>query len=91
MTATRATRIGLALTLAVLLVGGLVIALYSAPVKKTTLTAYFENSNGIYPGDDVRILGVPVGTVRSRLHHAKRALRAAIEADARPNQEGHVA
>lgn len=28
-------------------------------------------------------LGVPVGTVRSRIHHAKRALRAAIEADAR--------
>jgi RNA polymerase sigma-70 factor (ECF subfamily) len=29
-------------------------------------------------------LGVPIGTVRSRLHHAMRALRAAIEADARP-------
>jgi RNA polymerase sigma-70 factor (ECF subfamily) len=30
------------------------------------------------------ILQVPVGTVRSRLHYAKRALRAAVEADARP-------
>ncbi len=30
-------------------------------------------------------LGVPVGTVRSRLHHAMRGLRAALEADARPN------
>jgi RNA polymerase sigma-70 factor (ECF subfamily) len=30
------------------------------------------------------ILGVPVGTVRSRLHHAMRGLRAALEADARP-------
>lgn len=30
------------------------------------------------------VLGVPVGTVRSRLHYAKRALRSAIEADARP-------
>jgi RNA polymerase sigma-70 factor (ECF subfamily) len=29
-------------------------------------------------------LGVPVGTVRSRLHHAMRALRAALDADARP-------
>jgi len=29
------------------------------------------------------VLKVPVGTVRSRLHYAKRALRAAIEADAR--------
>jgi RNA polymerase sigma-70 factor (ECF subfamily) len=30
------------------------------------------------------VLGVPIGTVRSRLHYAKRALRSAIEADARP-------
>jgi RNA polymerase sigma-70 factor (ECF subfamily) len=29
-------------------------------------------------------LGVPEGTVRSRLHHAMRAMRAALEADARP-------
>ena len=28
-------------------------------------------------------LGVPAGTVRSRLHHAMRGLRAAIEADGR--------
>jgi RNA polymerase sigma-70 factor, ECF subfamily len=30
------------------------------------------------------ILGVPAGTVRSRLHHAMRGLRAALDADARP-------
>jgi RNA polymerase sigma-70 factor, ECF subfamily len=37
------------------------------------------------PLDEVaEILGVPVGTVRSRLHHAMRGLRAALEADARP-------
>ena len=30
------------------------------------------------------ILGVPIGTVRSRLHHAMRGLRAALDADARP-------
>ncbi|MCI0584668.1 MAG: sigma-70 family RNA polymerase sigma factor [Chloroflexi bacterium] len=29
-------------------------------------------------------LGVPLATVRSRLHHAMRGLRAALEADARP-------
>jgi RNA polymerase sigma-70 factor (ECF subfamily) len=29
-------------------------------------------------------LGVPVGTVRSRLHHAMRGLRAALDADERP-------
>jgi len=29
------------------------------------------------------VLGVPIGTVRSRLHYARRSIRAAIEADAR--------
>ncbi len=37
------------------------------------------------PLDQVaEILGVPIGTVRSRLFHAMRGLRAALEADARP-------
>jgi RNA polymerase sigma-70 factor (ECF subfamily) len=37
------------------------------------------------PLDEVAdVLGIPVGTVRSRLHHAMRGLRAALEADARP-------
>ena len=37
------------------------------------------------PLDEVaEVLGVPAGTVRSRLHHAMRGLRAALEADARP-------
>ncbi len=37
------------------------------------------------PLDEVAdVVGVPVGTVRSRLHHAMRGLRAALEADARP-------
>jgi RNA polymerase sigma-70 factor, ECF subfamily len=31
-----------------------------------------------------QILDVPVGTVYSRLHHAMRAMRAALDADARP-------
>jgi RNA polymerase sigma-70 factor (ECF subfamily) len=30
------------------------------------------------------LLGVPVGTVQSRLHYAMRGLRAALDADARP-------
>jgi DNA-directed RNA polymerase specialized sigma24 family protein len=38
------------------------------------------------------VLQVPIGTVRSRLHYAKRALRAALEADSRPtNREGRLA
>jgi RNA polymerase sigma-70 factor (ECF subfamily) len=37
------------------------------------------------PLDQVaEILGVPIGTVRSRLFHAMRGLRAALEADSRP-------
>ncbi|HSL75725.1 MAG TPA: sigma-70 family RNA polymerase sigma factor [Candidatus Limnocylindrales bacterium] len=37
------------------------------------------------PIDEVaRTLGVPAGTVRSRLHYAVRALRAALDADERP-------
>jgi RNA polymerase sigma-70 factor (ECF subfamily) len=31
-----------------------------------------------------QVLGIPIGTVSSRLHHAMRAMRAALEADARP-------
>lgn len=38
------------------------------------------------------VLQVPIGTVRSRLHYARRALRAAVEADARPTaKEGRPA
>jgi RNA polymerase sigma-70 factor (ECF subfamily) len=35
-------------------------------------------------------LGVPPGTVRSRLHHAMRGLRAALDADARPARQEAV-
>ena len=37
------------------------------------------------PLDEIaRILGIPVGTAHSRLHHAMRGMRAALDADARP-------
>jgi RNA polymerase sigma-70 factor (ECF subfamily) len=39
---------------------------------------------GQTPVEMADILGIPVGTVGSRLHYAARALRAAIEADERP-------
>ena len=66
MTASRTVRISLALVLVALLVGGVVIAWQStSPLHRTKITAYFENSNGIYPGDTIRILGVPVGEIET--------------------------
>jgi phospholipid/cholesterol/gamma-HCH transport system substrate-binding protein len=61
----RRTRTGLALLLAAVLVAGLVVVVLQATdVRgKVRVTAYFDNSNGIYPGDEVRILGVPVGEI----------------------------
>jgi RNA polymerase sigma-70 factor (ECF subfamily) len=39
------------------------------------------------------VLGIPVGTVKSRLHRGKRAMRAALDADARviPIEQGRIA
>lgn len=33
--------------------------------KPTTITAYFPTATAIYPGDEVRVAGVTVGTIRS--------------------------
>ena len=38
---------------------------------------------GLETAEIAETIGIPVGTVRSRLHHAHRAMRAALEADAR--------
>jgi len=43
---------------------------------------------GYEPTEIAEILGIPAGTARSRLHHAHRAMRAALEADARPTAIG---
>jgi RNA polymerase sigma-70 factor (ECF subfamily) len=40
--------------------------------------------HGLALADVAETLGIPAGTARSRLHHATRQLRAAIDADARP-------
>jgi RNA polymerase sigma-70 factor (ECF subfamily) len=36
------------------------------------------------PDEIAAALGIPGGTARSRLHHAMRGMRAALEADSRP-------
>ena len=33
--------------------------------RPQTITAYFSSATGLYPGDEVRIAGVKVGTIRS--------------------------
>jgi phospholipid/cholesterol/gamma-HCH transport system substrate-binding protein len=63
---TRTARIFLAAALAVILAGGVVALLRTTErINRTHVVAYFENSNGIYAGDDVRIVGVPVGRIES--------------------------
>jgi phospholipid/cholesterol/gamma-HCH transport system substrate-binding protein len=53
-----------AVALVVLLAAGVVVLLRTTEtINRTNVVAYFENSNGIYAGDDVRILGVNVGKI----------------------------
>ena len=60
----RRARAVLAVVLALTFAAGLLIAARNTDrIGKTWVTAYFENSNGLFAGDDVRILGVPVGRV----------------------------
>ncbi len=57
-------RVGVAVLLAVTLVGGIVAVVRDAAgAGRTRVTAYFDNSNGIYPGDSIVVLGVPVGKI----------------------------
>ncbi|MGV0641859.1 virulence factor Mce family protein [Mycolicibacterium sp. XJ879] len=56
-------RVTLAVLLAVTLVAGVYLVWPSRTGDK--LTAYFTSAIGLYPGDDVRIVGVPVGKIDS--------------------------
>jgi RNA polymerase sigma-70 factor (ECF subfamily) len=46
---------------------------------------------GYAPGEIAELLGIPPGTARSRLHNAHRAMRAALDADARIEVGGRPA
>ena len=60
----RNAKIGLAVTLVLVLIGGIVTVVGMVNgVGRTNVVGYFANSTGIYNGDDVVILGVPVGKV----------------------------
>ncbi|MGA9488743.1 MAG: virulence factor Mce family protein [Mycobacterium sp.] len=59
----RNVKIGAAVALALALVGGIITVALPGKVARTSVTGYFANSTGLYSGDDVVILGVPVGKV----------------------------
>jgi phospholipid/cholesterol/gamma-HCH transport system substrate-binding protein len=73
MTMPRTGKIGLGVLLAAMLVAGVVLVVRgSTTVARTDITAYFDNSNGIFTGDDVKILGVPVGKIETIEPQAER-------------------
>jgi phospholipid/cholesterol/gamma-HCH transport system substrate-binding protein len=62
MTVKRNARIALVLVMTLIVVGGFLVVV-RANVGRTQIVAYFDNSNGLFQGDEVRILGVPVGAI----------------------------
>lgn len=54
-----------AAVLVVALVGGGFLAIRAVFFGPTTITAFFPTATAIYPGDDVRVSGVKVGTIDS--------------------------
>ncbi|CAJ1496058.1 MCE family protein [[Mycobacterium] burgundiense] len=63
---TRKGRTLLAAGLACLMLLGAVVAFGVVErIERVRVTAYFANTNGLYAGDQVRILGVPVGEVET--------------------------
>lgn len=58
-------RASLAVMLVTVLLAGAAVAWFTPGARQLTIVGYFANSNGIYEGDNVVILGVPVGKVKS--------------------------
>ncbi|MGH3644011.1 MAG: MCE family protein [Mycobacterium sp.] len=54
-----------AAALVVALIGGGFVAIRAAFFGPTTITAFFPTATSIYPGDDVKVSGVKVGTIDS--------------------------
>ncbi len=69
----RLRRSWLAVALVVIIVAGGVVAvsLFKAS-DRVHFTAYFDNSNGMFPGDEVMIVGVPVGKIDTITPEPKR-------------------
>ncbi len=72
----------LAVALAALLVAGTVVVVRQAFFGPRTITAYFTSATGIYPGDEVRVAGVRVGTIESiEPDGAQARMRLAVDRD----------
>jgi virulence factor Mce-like protein len=56
-------KVGLAIVLAGLVVFGTAVAIRNTFFRPTTISAYFHTATAIYPGDDVRVSGLKVGTI----------------------------
>jgi phospholipid/cholesterol/gamma-HCH transport system substrate-binding protein len=64
MKGARYQRIALAAALVVMLIAAILVVNWSTEsANRTRVTAYFANTNGLFVGDEVRILGVPVGKI----------------------------
>lgn len=73
MSISRNTKIGIAAVLILTMLAGAAVLLRSGgPLHRTNVVAYFDNSNMIFVGDDVRILGVEVGRVEKIEPEAQR-------------------
>ncbi|MBO0676718.1 MCE family protein [Mycolicibacterium sp. S2-37] len=55
----------LAVALAALLVGGVAVLIRETYFAPRHITAHFTSATSIYPGDEVRVAGVKVGTIES--------------------------
>ncbi|MCV7150189.1 MCE family protein [Mycolicibacterium pyrenivorans] len=66
MTATRRRlNVTLAVALGLILAAGVIVMVQQRLNSSTRITAYFASATGIYPGDDVRVLGVKVGEIEA--------------------------
>jgi phospholipid/cholesterol/gamma-HCH transport system substrate-binding protein len=65
VSANRLLKLMLAAVLAVSLIGGVAVVIQRTFFRPTAITAYFTTATAIYPGDEVRIAGVKVGTIES--------------------------
>ncbi|BBY80473.1 MCE family protein [Mycolicibacterium pulveris] len=74
------SKVVLLAALIVMLVAGTALVVHQTYFAPKIITAYFSSATGLYPGDDVRIVGVKVGRIRSITPQPDRA-EVTIEVD----------